>query len=259
MLYLLLLPVTAQAQDLGLSPTRPTIANSATIQNKGVLQVEPGYDAYPGNPPGNQQTLAAAFFYAPYSRLRLDLAWSSFAHEQDASGTTNGVGTITIGGKIPFYKESFGHSWPGVGLQYEAELPTASVHPFQNLGQQAILLVNKHIFGVDFIGNGSIVQADCQAPTGCSYGGQQSLAISYHLNKVTRLYAEAFGQNTSSSNTPPGTYIFSGFYHQFSDSFGVDGGLRFGVSDHSSSFGTTVGVVLGKRLRPGPATVPPKP
>ena len=60
------------------------------------------------------------------------------------------------------------------------------------------------------------------------------------------------GQNTSQYNTPPGTYIFSGFYHQFSDSFGIDGGLRFGVSDNSARIGTTIGLVFGKRLRSEP-------
>ena len=35
------------ADDLNLSPTRPVVANSATIQDKGVLQVEIGYDVFP--------------------------------------------------------------------------------------------------------------------------------------------------------------------------------------------------------------------
>jgi hypothetical protein len=56
----------------------------------------------------------------------------------------------------------------------------------------------------------------------------------------------------SQSNTPPGTYIFGGFYRQVSDAFGIDGGMRFGVSDHSASVGTTVGLVFGKRLRAEP-------
>jgi hypothetical protein len=101
---------------------------------------------------------------------------------------------------------------------------------------------------VDVIVNGSLVQADCDTPAGCSYGGQQSIAFSYHLQKTTRLYFEVFGQNTPQSNTPPGTYAFTGFYHQFSDSFGLDGGLRFGMSNNSASIGTTVKIVYGKRL-----------
>jgi hypothetical protein len=96
--------------------------------------------------------------------------------------------------------------------------------------------------------NGSIVQSDCQMTTGCAYGGQQSIAVSYHLSKPTRLYAEVFGQNVSQSNTPPGTYVFGGFLHQFNDAFGLNGGLRFGISDHASSIGTTVGLVFGRRL-----------
>ncbi|HEY0785668.1 MAG TPA: hypothetical protein VGD62_07330 [Acidobacteriaceae bacterium] len=256
-------PMAAQQTDpqaISLSPTRPTVANSATIQTKGVLQVETGYDAYPQNPPGNQQTLDAAFFYAPLDRLRLDFLWSAFEHQQQGTETTNGVGTVQLGGKVVLKKEDY-HLWaPGVSVQYEAELPTASQKALQGYGQQAILLINHH-YGpdgdLDVIANGSVVQSDCQTVSGCSYGGQQSFALSYHLNKETRLYAEAFAQNVSQSNTPPGTYVFGGFFHQFSDTFGVDGGMRFGVSEHSASVGTTVGLVFGRRLRGGPAAKGP--
>ncbi len=242
--------------DLGLSPTRPTVANSATVQKQGVLQVESGYDAYPQSTPGNQQTVDTSFFYTPLSRFRLDFTWSAFNHQQSGAEVVNGVGTITLGGKVVLRGEDYHHRAPGIAFQYEAELPTASQTSLQGYGQQFILLMNHH-YGphgdLDIIANGSIVQSDCQTAAGCSYGGQQSFALSYHLQKETRLYAEAFGQNVSQSNTPPGTYIFGGFYHQFGPGFGIDGGLRFGVSDHSASIGTTVGLVLGKRLRGEPA------
>lgn len=243
-------------QELNLSPTRPTVANSVTIQSKGVLQVEMGYDAYPRNPPGNLQTLDTALYYSPLNRLRLDFVWTTFQHQQDGDTATNGISTIQIGGKVLLKKENY-HEWkPGFAVQYEAELPTASKTQLQGYGQQAILLTNHH-YGkdgdFDVILNGSIVQSDCQTHTGCTYGGQQSLALSYHLNKQTRLYAEAFGQNVSQSNTPPGTYIFGGFLHQFSESIGIDGGMRFGVSEGSASYGTTIGLVFGKRLHSEPA------
>ena len=247
-----LAPYLSRSQELNLSPSRPTVANSVTIQSKGVLQVETGYDAYPSNPPGNLQTLDTGFYYAPLDRLRLDFLWTAFQHQQEGDVITNGIGTIQIGGKVLLKKENY-HKWmPGFAVQYEVELPTASKTPLQGYGQQAILLMNHH-YGkngdFDVILNGSIVQSDCQTSTGCTYGGQQSLALSYHLNKKTRLYAEAFGQNVNQSNTPPGSYIFGGFFYQFSDSFGIDGGMRFGVSNHSSAYGTTVGLVFGKRLR----------
>jgi hypothetical protein len=244
------------AQDLDLSPTRPTIANSATIQSPGVLQVESGYDAYPQRIPGNQQTVDTLIAYSALPRLRFDFGWSAFNHQAEDGGATNGVGTIQIGGKIELKKEDYHKPAPGIAIQYEAELPTASQQELQGYGQQVILLINHH-YGkngdVDVIVNGSLVQSDCQMSQGCSYGGQQSVAFSYHLQKTTRLYFEVFGQNTSQSNTPPGTYVFTGFYHQFKDSFGLDGGLRFGVSDHAASLGTTIGIVFGKRLH----NVPP--
>ena len=253
----------AAAQDLDLSPTRPTIANGATVQGAGVLQVETGYDAYPQKVPGNQQTVAASFFYTPLSRLRLDFGWSPFAYQQAGPDIARGVSTIQIGGKVELNEEHYYRPAPGIAIQYEAELPTASRQALQGFGQQAIFLINHH-YGrngdFDVIANGSIVQADCETSTGCRYGGQQSLALSYHLNKQSRLYAEAFAQNNSSSNTPPGTYLFGGFFHQFSDAFGIDGGVRFGVSDHSASVGTTVGLVFGKRLRSASESEPrPRP
>ncbi|WP_345945353.1 hypothetical protein [Granulicella sp. dw_53] len=244
----------SSAQDLNLSPTRPTIANSATVQSADVLQVETGYDAYPQRTPGNQQTVDTLISYTPSSKLRLDFGWSAFNHQQDDSGTTNGVGTIALGGKAVIYKEQYHQGAPGLAVQYEAELPTASESALQGYGQQLTVLVNHH-YGkdgkVDVILNGSLVQLDCQTVPGCAYGGQQSFALSFHAQKQTRLYAEIFGQNNSQSNTPPGTYVFSGFYRQLSESFGIDGGLRFGVSNHSASFGTTIGVVFGKRLSHG--------
>jgi hypothetical protein len=239
------------AQDLDLSPTRPTVANSATIQGKGVLQVETGYDAYPQQVPGNQQTVGLSLYYTPLKRLRLDYGWSAFSHQETDDGRASGVGTIQVGGKVVLFKEKYNRAAPGIAIQYEAELPTASDRVLQGFGQQVILLVNHH-FGrdgiLDVIVNGSLVQSDCQTQNGCSYGGQQSFALSYHLHEHTRLYAEVFGQNNSQSNTPPGTYAFGGFYHQFSDSFGLDGGMRFGVTEHSASVGPTIGLVFGKRI-----------
>jgi hypothetical protein len=253
---LAMLTIRAKAQATDLNPTRPTIANSAAIQSKGVLQIETGYDAYPRNPPGNQQTVDTFITYTPLPRLRLDFGWSAFDHQEEHGITTDGVGTIQIGGKIESKKEQYHRFAPGIAFQYEAELPTASQQALQGYGQQIIVLLNHH-YGrngnLDVIVNGSLVQSDCQTSAGCSYGGQQSFALSYHLRKDTRLYAEVFGQNTPQSNTPPGTYVFSGFYHQFNDAFGIDGGLRFGVSDNSARIGTTIGLVFGKRLqREGP-------
>ena len=245
------------AQELNLNPTRPTIANSATIQNRGVFQVEIGYDAYPQHLPGDQQTVGANFYYAPLDHLRLDFGWSPYSHQESDGKRAVGVGTIQTGGKVVLVKENYGRPAPGVAIQYEAELPAASEQALQGYGQQIALLVNHH-YGrkgiIDLILNGSMVQSECQTQTGCSYGGQQSLALSYHLRENTRIYAEVFGQNNSQANTPPGTYVFSGFYKKIRDSFGIDGGMRFGVTDHSASIGVTLGMVFATRLRRYPSS-----
>lgn len=195
--------------------------------------------------------------YVPLDRLRLDFGWSPYSHQESNGQSAAGVGTIQIGGKIVLHKENYGRPAPGMAVQYEAELPTASEQALQGFGQQIIFLSNHH-YGrkgiVDVIVNGSVVQSDCQTRTGCSYGGQQSFALSYHLRDNTRLYGEVFGQNNSQSNTPPGTYVFSGFYQKVRDAFGIDGGMRFGVTEHSASIGATLGLVFGRRLQPYPSS-----
>ena len=93
------------AQDLNLSPSRPTVANSVTIQDKGVLQAEIGYDAFPQHNPGNQQTVGTSLYYVPVERLRLDFGWSAFSHQEGEDGKASGIGTIQLGGKIVLVPE----------------------------------------------------------------------------------------------------------------------------------------------------------
>jgi hypothetical protein len=236
-------------EDLNLSPTRPTVANSVTMQNRRVLQIETGYDAFPQAVPGNSQTIDTTFTYTPLTRLRLDFGWSAWNHREESGEVRNGVGTISVGGKIGIKKD--GRHLPAFGLQYGAELPTASESSLQGYGQQIILLLNHH-YGKDgqlnIIVNVSMVQSNCHTTEGCSYGGQQSVAFSYHIQKNTRVYAEVFGQNVPQSNAPLGTYFLNGLFYQFTDVFGINGGVRFGLTDHSASVGATVGLVFGKRL-----------
>src|SRR3954463_13473446 len=127
------------AQDLNLSPTRPTVANGVSIQDKGVLQVETGYDAYQQRFPSNQQTVGVSLSYVVLERLRLDYGWSTFSHQGADDGTASGVGTIQVGGKVVLLKENYHRAVPGIGVQYEAELPTASNRVLQGFGQQFIL------------------------------------------------------------------------------------------------------------------------
>lgn len=237
------------AQDLNLSPTRPTVANSVAMQNRGVLQIETGYDAYPQQVPGNSQTIDTTITYTLLTRLRLDFGWSAFNHREEDGLATNGIGTISIGGKILLKSDH--PRLPALGLQYGAELPTASQTTLQGYGQQVILILNHH-YGKDgklnVIVNGSLIQSSCQTKDGCGYGGQHSVALTYRIQEKTRIYMEVFGQNVPQSNTPPGTYFFNGLYRQFGDSFAINGGVRFGLTDHSSGIGATVGLVFGKHL-----------
>jgi hypothetical protein len=155
------------------------------------------------------------------------------------------VGTIAIGGKVVVLPEKH---YPGIAIQYEGQLPTASNAGLQGKGQQAILLVSRHWSRYTIQAAPSFVQVNCQQR--CQLGGQQALAFGYDTSGKTTLYAEAWGQNVATSNTPPGSYVFGGFLHKFNDNVALNGGLRFGVSNHSSSFGPTMGLTFGRRIAP---------
>jgi hypothetical protein len=240
----------AAAQDNSnlINSSRPTISTSSGIQDKGVLQVELGYDGYPGTPPGNQQAFAVTIYYAITSRVRVDFAvdpiQTSNLSGPPASKST-GVGTIALGGKVVVLPEK---TYPGIAIQYEGQLPTASNAGLQGEGQQAILLVSRHWQKYTIQAAPSFVEVNCQQR--CQLGGQQALAFGYDTSAKTTLYAEAWGQNVATSNTLPGSYVFAGFLHKFNDNVALNGGLRFGVSDHSSSFGPTLGLTFGRRLAP---------
>ena len=241
--------ITQAEEKLELSPNRPTVANAATMQGKGILQFEVGYDAYPQTLPGAQQTVDTSLYYTPWENARLDFSWSPFSRIQSPDQQATGVGTVQMGTKIVFVKDQT-HRWlPGLGFQYEAELPTATDDALNGYGQQAIFLMDHHFGRAHLILNGSVVQTDCQTKSGCTVGGQQSVAVTFKATPHTSLYAETFAQNVGQSNTPPGTYVFGGFQHRLREGISLNGGLRFGVSDHSASIGTTVGLVFGKRLK----------
>ncbi len=82
-MFTMLSLVLTSAQDISLSPTRPTVGNSAAIQSRDVLQVESAYDAYPQRVPGNQQTVDSLLTYIPLARLRMDFGWSAFNHQEE--------------------------------------------------------------------------------------------------------------------------------------------------------------------------------
>lgn len=113
---ILLLPGKLSAQDLNLSPSRPTVANSVTMQDKGVLQAEIVYGAFPQHNPGNQQTVGTSLYYVPVERLRVDFGWSAFSHQEGEDGKTSGIGTIQLGGKIVLVPEQYNRAKPGIAL-----------------------------------------------------------------------------------------------------------------------------------------------
>ncbi len=221
--------------------TRPTISSDAAIQQRGVLQVESGYDGYflPYD-----QTGQTSLYYALTNWLRLDAGLSAWRATDTASSEREvGVGNVSVGAKAVLFRDGRSRIVPGFAVEYEASLPTASNTELRSRYHQGTLIVSNSVGTFRWKVNGSLYGSGCERG-GCSVHGQGALGVSETLTDVTTLQAEFFGQ-TNSATAPPGAYLFGGLTHKLSDRTAVNGGLRFGVTRDAPRIGVTVGFTVG--------------
>jgi len=108
-----------------ISPVRPTVSDSATIQKKGVLQFEAGGDLDFRSPEyRNRQAVPLGFYYAVNKRLRLDLEVDTFVSQKDPLGMReSGVGDVQLGFKAIMREEPKELSPPPSLTQSNCPLP----------------------------------------------------------------------------------------------------------------------------------------
>lgn len=224
-----------------LDSTRPTISSDAAIQQKGVLQIESGYDNYflPFD-----QTGASSFYYSLTNWLRLDATVSFWrATDVSVSDRTIGVGTSAFGAKMILFHEGRSRIVPGLAVEYKETLATASRSALQSRYHQGTLILSNSYGPWRWKLNGSAIGSGCDGSNGCSVHSQIAFGVSEDLTKAVTAYTEFFGQSDSAS-APAGVYAFVGASRLFNKHALLNGGLRFGITPAAPTVGVTVGVTF---------------
>lgn len=145
--------------------TRPTISSDASIQQKGVLQIESGYDAYflPYD-----QTGAVSLYYSLTNWLRLDASVSAWrATDVGVDHRTEGVGNAEFGTKIILFHDGRSKTIPGVAVEYEDSAASASEANLRSRYHQGTLIFSNTAGPWKWKLNGSLIASNCRNANGC--------------------------------------------------------------------------------------------
>ncbi len=234
----------AAGQNSYIDPTRPTVAQGATIQRPGVLQVEAGYIGYFRS---YDQTQNLDLYYAATRWLRLD---ASVPGWRSTGGSTAavGLGNAGFGAKAILFPQGKSRIVPGFALQYEETLPSAPNSALRSHYHSGSLITSQK-FGKWTAQLDGLLIADCQHPSGCGLRGEGVVGTAYQLTDKTSLSANVFG-DTVSVDAPPGAYALLGAIYKLRYDFAFTGGIRVGLSESAPRIGLTAGIVFGIGPKP---------
>ncbi|HEX8706871.1 MAG TPA: transporter [Pyrinomonadaceae bacterium] len=246
------LPPPAAAGQQGeeeefIKPSRPSVANPAEIQRRGVLQLEYGYDGnFRGSEFRSQQTAPLTLRFAAASRLLLELDFDTVESETDETGTRmTGIGDTRIGFQAVVLKDTEKH--PALAFAYYAKLPTASEKKGLGTGRvdhRLVLLLSKKLGEVDLDLNGAYLIVGREGEPGWVTGGQGALAFSGEFKSGFGLIGELSGQ-TKDDVQPKGLFALGALTYKANRRLVFDAGMRFGLNPDAPRFGIFAGVTVG--------------
>lgn len=221
--------------------TRPTVSSDASIQQKGVVQIESGYDSY-FSP--YDQTQAISIYYALTNWLRIDGAvpgWRST--DAGVEHRTSGLGNGGIGAKVILFRQGKSKVIPGLAVQYSETFASASERNLRSRHHQGTLIASQTFGNWGVKVNGSLV-ADCYRSPGCGLRGRGAAGVTYSLTDRLTLASDLFGE-TVSVDAPAGIYNLVGVTYRLTRAVAVNSGVRFGLNSSASTVGFTLGLTVG--------------
>lgn len=253
---ILLLPAFAAAQDGEdedyISPVRPTVSESATIQKKGVLQIEYGGD-FDFEAPDfrSRQAGRLGVYFAANKRLRLDFEFDTFVSQENISPENpspmreTGVGDVNLGFKAIARdkpKEQL-----GIAFSYSVKLPSASRG--KELGTGKIdhnlrLIFDRADGKNDFVVNFSYINVGRQMSDKRQSGAQVVFTYERELTKKFGVIGEAFG-NTIDEQQPRGIYLNGALTYKIGKRLQLDFGARPGFGPDAPNFNFFFGLSAG--------------
>lgn len=230
-----------------ISPVRPTVSDSATIQKKGVLQMETGGDFDFDTPEErNQQAHSLNFYFAASKRLRLDLEIETVVSQRDLTGNREtGVGDVNLGFK------AIARDQPkerlAVGFSYSIKLPAASAEKGLGTGKidhnlrfilNRTLGKNNYVFNAAFLNNGR------EDSSRRDSGAQTVFTVERELTNKFGIVGEIFG-NTISESQPRGIYLLGALTYKINKRLVFDIGARPGFGRDAPRIGLFAGLTVG--------------
>lgn len=250
---ILLLPALAAAQQDDddeedyISPVRPTVSESATIQKKGVLQVETGGNFDFDSPDfRSEQAGQLGVYFAANKRLRLDFEFETVvSRENPMRMRESGIGDINLGFKAIARdkpKERL-----GIAFSYSVKLPSASEEKELGTGKvdhNLRLIFNRTYGKNDFVVNFSYLNVGREMSDKRDSGAQVVFTYERELTKKFGVVAETFG-NTVDEQQARGIYLNGALTYKVSKRLRLDAGASPGFGRDAPKFNFFFGLSAG--------------
>lgn len=114
-------------QEMTVTPNRPGVANPADVAQRGVLEIEYGWERAFRGPDFKSLTALSGllrFGFTEDSELRLGMENYLSQRSDDPPGRRSGIGDAFPGVKYRFLKQD--GFWPTLAVSYDVKVPTAS-------------------------------------------------------------------------------------------------------------------------------------
>lgn len=230
-----------------ISPVRPSVSDSATIQKKGVLQIEAGGDFDFHSPEfRSAQDAPLAVYFAATTRLRLDFEFESVASEKDwRRNRETGIGDVTLGFK------ALARAKPkerlAVAFAYSIKLPTADEE--RELGTGKVdhdlrLILNRTFGKNNFVFNAAYLNVGRDDSDRRDSGAQAVFTFERELPKKFGIIAETFG-NSVDAEQARGLYLLGALTYKVNKRLVFDFGARPGFGHDAPKFNLFFGLTVG--------------
>lgn len=230
-----------------ISPVRPTVSDSATIQKKGVLQIEAGGDFEFRSPDfHNAQDAPLAVYFAATKRLRLDFEFESVASEKDLRrNRETGIGDVTLGFKVLARDKP--KKRLAVAFAYSIKLPAADEE--RKLGTGKVdhdlrLILNRTFGKNNFVFNAVYLNVGREMSDKRDSGAQAVFTFERELPKKFSIVAETFG-NSVNAEQPRGLYLLGALTYKVNKRLIFDFGARPGFGHDAPKFNLFFGLTVG--------------
>ncbi len=216
-------PAPASADQIVAVPNRPTFSSTAETTQRGVLEIEYGFEAADG-----LQDINGLVKFGFSKDLELRFGNDPIVRQNGVAG----FGDISAGFKLRLRSQS--RIAPTISLLYAADLPTATSGLGTNaLGQAATLLLSKDFGKHHFDINEGVQFLDSTVPNG-SWCHQyfSALAYTHPVAKSSDVTAEIAGFSRLDASNPASMTLLAAFTHNFSSRLVFDAGAYFAAFGH---------------------------